>query len=120
MNARDKMVVWRDKRKASYESIAQKCGISIALLKMIEEGAVTHPLIVERIQKVYGLTDSEAEELLPINRQPNNPEYNPDKYVVLIDPRAMKVMPKQSVVEQYVTEANTDRIIREARKNTYG
>lgn len=120
MSAREKMKEWRIVRSVTHKMISDSTGISEGLLKILEDGGVTHPSIVGIIQKFYGLTDSEAEELLPENRRPNGDKYDPDKYVTQIDPRAMKVMPKQSIVEQYVTAANTDRIIREARKNTYG
>lgn len=59
---------------------AKKCGISEDLYKMIEGGEVTHKNIVKRIQKVFKLSDEQAEELLPENYRPSSPKYDPDRY----------------------------------------
>ena len=81
MTVREKMVTFREKMHADLDTMASKCGTSRILLGMVENGEVTHPEIVKRIQKQYKLTDIEAEELLPINRRPHHPEYDPDRYV---------------------------------------
>ena len=59
---------------------AKKCCISKELYKRIEDGDVTHPNIVKRIQEVFKLTDAQAEELLPENHRPSSPKYDPDRY----------------------------------------
>ena len=59
---------------------AKKCGISEDLYKMVEAGEVTHKNIVKRIQKVFKLSDEQAEELLPENYRPSSPKYDPDLY----------------------------------------
>ena len=59
---------------------AKICGISEDLYKLIEGGEVTHKNIVKRIQKVFKLTDEQAEELLPENYRPSSPKYDPDRY----------------------------------------
>ena len=85
MNARERMKNYRCSFGLTIEEMAQCCGISGALLAMIEDGDVTHPNIVHKIQKVYNLSDLEAEELLPENRRPHGGKYDPDKYVLPIE-----------------------------------
>ena len=74
------MISFRENYKLSYEKLSEKSGVSPGLIELVENGAVTHPLIVERFKELYSLTDIEAEELLPINRRPHDPKYDPDKY----------------------------------------
>lgn len=59
---------------------AKKCCVSEELYKRIEDGDVTHPNIVKRIQEVFKITDEQAEELLPENYRPSSPKYDPDRY----------------------------------------
>ena len=54
---------------------------------MVEDGAVTHPKIVERIRKAYKLTELEAEELMPLHRRPNGGDYDPTRYQSQFDCR---------------------------------
>ena len=81
MDTREKMREWREAMHASYDMISKKIGVSSGPIGMVENGCVTHPKIVEKLQNFYGLTDIEAEELLPKNRRPNDPDYDPDRYV---------------------------------------
>ena len=70
MNARQKMIKYRERMNLDYKYLGLQCNVSSGLLAMVERGHVTHPNIVKRIQKFYKLTDREAEELLPENRRP--------------------------------------------------
>lgn len=73
--------------------------VSPLLLGMVENGAVTHPIIVERIRKAYKLTEIESYELLPVHRRPNSPEYDPDKYKPPEDPVMFRMVPAKK--EEY-------------------
>lgn len=66
---------------------AKKCCISEGLYNRIEDGDVTHPKIVKCIQKVFKLTDEQAEELLPENHRPSSPKYDPDRYKTIFTTR---------------------------------
>lgn len=81
MDTREKMKAIRERKGLSVGEAAHKIGISETLLSMVENGAVTADGIVKRLQTAFGLTDIEAEELLPPNRRPHSPEYDPDKYL---------------------------------------
>ena len=85
MDARQYMIQIRERKNRTIKQMADLIGISEGLLRMIEEGAVTHPQIVLAIQNTYTLTDMQAEELLPVNRRPNGGEYDPDRYVLPCD-----------------------------------
>ena len=80
MSVREKMKQWREQRGIDIRMAARGCRISARLLSMLEEGEVTAPGIVERVAKYYGLTDLEAEELLPLCRRPHGGDYEPDRY----------------------------------------
>lgn len=82
MTAREKMIAFRKKYNDDYDLLSRKCNVSARLIEMIENGHVTHLNIVERIRKVYHLTNLEAEELLPINRRKHGGDYDPDRYFV--------------------------------------
>ena len=82
MTAREKMIAFRKKHNDDYDFLSHKCNVSARLIEMIENGHVTHPNIVERIKKVYHLTNLEAEELLPLNRRKHGGDYDPDRYFV--------------------------------------
>ena len=74
--------------------------VSEKLIAMLEDDdtCVTHPSIVKRIRKAYGLTKDQAELLLPENYRPSSPNYDPDKYKIMEMPldvfRAFRVEPK--------------------------
>lgn len=55
--------------------------VSEKLIAMLEndDTCVTHPSIVKRIAKVYGMSKDERLQLLPENHRPG-PNYNPDRY----------------------------------------
>lgn len=100
MNARQKMIKYRERMNLDYKYLGLQCNVSSGLLAMVERGHVTHPNIVKRIQKFYKLTDREAEELLPENRRPHSPEYDPDKYVAP-DPQNKSIAINPRTVSEY-------------------
>ena len=57
------------------------CNVSEALYSIVENGGVTLTSIAERIAEKFELTQLQMEELLPENRRPSSPKYDPDKYV---------------------------------------
>ena len=83
---RQKMVRRREHGGITIQQMAKKCRISEGLMRMIEEGEVTHPVIAQRIARRYRLTELEAEELMPLNRRPHGGDYDPDRYAVLRRP----------------------------------
>lgn len=83
--ARKVMHDFYESHYVTQKKAAYMIGISEWLLKEVEQGGVTHPNIVKRIQKFYSLDDDQAEELLPENRRPHNPKYDPDRYVDIRD-----------------------------------
>lgn len=72
---------YRIRHNLTIHQLAVKCDIGPALMSYLEAGAVTHPKIVERLQKIFDLTDEQTEGLLPKNRRPHDPDYDPDRYV---------------------------------------
>lgn len=52
------------------------------MMEILEAGAVTTPKLVVRIAQEYGLTDLEAEELMPLHMRPHGGDYEPDRYVI--------------------------------------
>ena len=102
MTKRTWMIEKRESLGLSREQAADKCNprnkqtgeylhpgqVSDKLIEMLEEDdtCVTHPSIVKRIAKVYGMNKEERTQLLPENHRPG-PEYNPDRYKNLTDCR---------------------------------
>lgn len=86
MTARETMIHKRKEMGFSTKYMAlYQYGISEVLLKMIENGAVTHPDIARKIQKVIGLSDLQTEELIPLHRRPHGGDYDPNRYVAPAD-----------------------------------
>lgn len=85
MTARERIIATRKKMKVTQKGMAKLLHISQWLLDTIESGGVTHPNIVKRIQDMCGLTNRQAEELLPLCRRPHGGSYDPDRYVSLCD-----------------------------------
>lgn len=104
MTTREKMIKWRESKKLSFNDISKLIGISGKLIAMIESGEVTHPKIVEKIKGFYGFSDNEVEELLPKNRRPSDPNYDPDKYVINISKLQAITMPKQDTIDKYLSD----------------
>ena len=80
MTTREKMKKLRKDRDISLRKMSEWTDVGAGLLNMVENGAVTHPKIVERIRIGYDLTEEEAEELLPKIHRKSSPDYDPDKY----------------------------------------
>lgn len=79
---RERMIAYRTQRRLSRYRMAERCKCSERLIFILEEEAgVTAPNIAKRVAKEYGLTELEAEELMPINRRPNGGDYDPDRYL---------------------------------------
>ena len=75
-----------DQRMALGEPLpdmARKLKISPLLLGWLEDNdkIVTHPKIVKRIAKAYGLTEEQRVGLLPVNHRPG-PDYDPNRYAL--------------------------------------
>lgn len=81
MTVREKIVRAREEGDWTIKDAADACGISQGLMRMIEEGEVTHPIVAQRIRYLYDLTELEAEELMPECRRVHTATYEPDKYV---------------------------------------
>lgn len=121
MSAREKMKQWRENRKTDFYGISKICGVSAGLLRMVEEGAVTHPDIVLIIQKQYGLTDEEAEELLPRNRRPHDSEYEPDKFVENeeLNNRINCDKRNRTVIQDYIAERYVEQRKHHSKRSVY-
>lgn len=81
MTTREKMIKYRTDYGIDIQTMARQCRISSYLLTILEEGAVTTPKLVPQIAKAYGLTELEAEELMPLHMRPHGGDYEPDRYV---------------------------------------
>jgi hypothetical protein len=95
MKQRTWMIEKRESMGLSREQMAERCNprnkqtgaylhpgqVSEKLIEMLEEDdtCVTHPSIVKRIAKVYGMSKDERLTLLPENHRPG-PNYDPDRY----------------------------------------
>lgn len=79
MSTAEKMRAYREKHRYSIKTMSMKSGCSEMLLKMVENGFVTHPKIAEQIKKAYRLNKKDILEIIPENHRPG-PNYNPDKY----------------------------------------
>ena len=86
---REWMIEKRESMGLSREEMSWKCNpkgcngrVSELLIERLEEddSCVTHPNLVKRIRKAYGLTKDQAELLLPENHRPSSPNYDPDRY----------------------------------------
>ena len=104
MGTREKMIKWRVSKSLSFNDISKLIGISGKLIAMIESGEVTHPKIVEKIKNFYDFSDNDVEELLPKNRRPSDPNYDPDKYVINISKLQAITMPKQDTIDKYLSD----------------
>lgn len=81
--SRQYMIDYRVMHGYSLTDMARKAGCTEALLEKIEswEDEVTHPKIVERIAKAYGLTEEQCVGMLPKNYRPGH-DYDPDRYAL--------------------------------------
>ena len=109
-DVRLKIVEFREKMQLSVTQLAHMVDISTGLMQMIEEGEVTAPGIALRIGKVVGLTELETEELMPVNRRPHHPDYDPSKYVI---PDTIKTYSSNTIQKKEMSEEKKEL----ARKN---
>lgn len=95
MTKRKWLIEKRESKGLSREQAAKLCNrggengkVSEKLVTMLEmdDTCVTHPNIVKRIAKVYGLDRKERTQLLPPNHRPG-PDYDPDRYKTSTDYR---------------------------------
>lgn len=85
MEVREKMRKWREEQNLTYKDLSNRSGVSSDLIGMVENGDVTHPLIAKQLQELYSLSDEETLMLMPKIHRPNDPEYEPDRYVSVKD-----------------------------------
>lgn len=80
---RQYMIDYRESHKINPAAMAKQLKISPLLLDWLEQDdkTVTHPKIVERIAKAYGLTEEQRVNMLPENYRPG-PGYDPDRYAL--------------------------------------
>ena len=79
------MIHSRENVGLSIAEMATALGISEGLLRIVEEGGVTHPNIALKIQKRFKLTDLQTEDLMPLCRRPHGGDYDPNRYVAAVD-----------------------------------
>lgn len=82
MTERTCMIEARKRLDVDLVAMARVCRCSWRLLELLEQDTreVTVPGIAQRIADAYGLDAEQYELLLPVNRRPHSPEYDPDKY----------------------------------------
>lgn len=121
MDVREKMEAWRKDHGYSIEFLSKKSGISQSLLAMVEGGQVTHPSIAQRIGELYQLEAEEIYELMPKNRRPNDPEYDPDKYAPPEDvgKKFGIVREKFDEVENYISDHQAKAKRNHQRRGSY-
>lgn len=104
-DVREKMISWRESNDISLPKMSSKTGISQQLLRMVEGGHVTHPLIAKKIQKAYGLTDEETKYLVPKIHWEEPGLYDPERYKLPDDYVKKIPMPKEkTIIETYMKE----------------
>lgn len=88
---REYMLEYRYAHMLPLQDMAQKCKVSVYTLEHLEQDDmyVTHPNIVKRVGKAYGLTKEQQITMLPLNYRPGK-NYDPNKYVVK-DPLAFSI-----------------------------
>lgn len=116
MDVREKMIKWREDRNLPLSVISKNCGVSSAVLGVVERGGVTHPNFVKKIQELYKLTDDEADQLMPECHRKSSPNYDPEQYKVHEVSFAHSLPPLQSDVMSIYVREHSDRIAREKAK----
>ena len=81
MATREKMIKYRTDYGISLPEMSKICGVSSYLLQILEDGGVTTPKLVPQIASAYGLSELEAEELMPEHMRPHGNDYDPERYV---------------------------------------
>lgn len=100
MNAIDKIRTWQDREQLDNFQAAKRIGISESLFFRVIHGYTTHPNIAKKIADICGLSELEAEELMPENRRLHGVHYEPDKYVRDVD--IFRLPSKESRIEHIV------------------
>lgn len=103
MDTRSKMLQFRKDHHLSIRDISDRIYVSSDLIGMVEKGEVTHPLIVQKLASAYGLSNLEAEQLMPKNHRPHDPEYDPLKYVVS-PPTQISYKTVRTVYDDYISD----------------
>lgn len=85
MEVREKMAEYRNRMGYTIRDMARKAKTSTTIIKMVEEGEVTHPNIARRIGEAYRLTEKQTWDLMPEIHRPDSPRYDPDHYKALVD-----------------------------------
>lgn len=75
----------RETFQADKQIIANMLGVSVMLMDILEEGGVTHPKLAKKIGKIYKMTNSEIEAMMPENYRKHSKKYDPDKYKDPVD-----------------------------------
>lgn len=75
----------RESFEADKQIIANLLGVSVMLMDILEEGGVTHPKLAEKIGKIYKMSNSEIESMMPANYRKHGKKYDPDKYKDPVD-----------------------------------
>ena len=75
----------RETLQADKQTIANMLGVSVMLMDILEEGGVTHPKLAEKIGKVYKMSNSEIEAMIPVNYRKHGKQYDPDRYKDPVD-----------------------------------
>ena len=105
LNVREKMKKYREKHYITLQKMSRKTNVTVSILRIVEEGGVTHPNFVARIKAGYKLTELEAEQLLPECRRPHSPNYDPDRYVYKPDITAENpILPPRSIINDYFSD----------------
>ena len=104
-STREKMKAYRIMSGKSFHELAQYCQCSEGLLRLVEHGSVTHPIIAKRIGTIYKLSKKEIEDLVPVHHRPSSPEYDPDRYRSTEDGfRKFSIVSNQDPVDIYISE----------------
>ena len=111
VDVRTKMQEIRKNKGISLEVMSHNTGVSSGLISLIEGGYVTHPNIAKLLQKGYGLTDEETEMLMPEIHRKSSPNYDPKKYVALVDRK--RVIPIPYHEHEEIDLYKSDRIKKE-------
>lgn len=75
----------RETFQTDKQVIANMLEVSVMLMNILEEGGVTHPKLAEKIGKIYKMSNSEIEAMMPANYRKHGKKYDPDKYKDPVD-----------------------------------
>lgn len=75
----------RETLQADKQTIANLLGVSVMLMDILEEGGVAHPNLAAKIGKIYKMSNSEIESMMPVNYRKHGKQYDPDRYKDSVD-----------------------------------